>query len=172
MDQGMIERERAGGTQPGASRLDLQVSGMSCAACVRRVERAAAAVSGVQDVAVNLATERAAITHEAGFRPADLAQALQAAGYPVAEATVDLAVSGMSCASCSGRVERALLRVPGVLSAEVNLASERARVRVAAGTASAGELAAAVRAARYSATVPEPAGETASARPDQAVLDG
>jgi len=172
MDQGMIERERAGGTQPGASRLDVQVSGMSCAACVRRVERAAAAVPGVQDVAVNLATERAAITHGAGFRLPDLTQALQAAGYPIAEATVDLAVSGMSCASCSGRVERALLRVPGVLSAEVNLASERARVRVAAGTADPGELAAAVRAAGYSASVPEPAGKASSAWPERAVRDG
>jgi Cu+-exporting ATPase len=158
MDQGIIERERAGASG-GASRLDVQVSGMSCAACVRRVERAAAAVPGVQDVAVNLATERAAVTAGAGFRFPDLAQALQAAGYPVAEATVDLAVSGMSCASCSGRVERALLGVPGVLSAEVNLASERARVRVAAGTVGAGELAAAVRAAGYEAAVPTAAAE-------------
>lgn len=141
---------------------------MSCAACVRRVERAAAAVPGVQNVAVNLATERAAVTPGADFRLPDLMQALQGAGYPVAEATVDLAVSGMSCASCSGRVERALQGVPGVLSAEVNLASERARVRVAAGTAGAGDLAAAVRAAGYKASVPAPAGVAAKERPCEA----
>ena len=164
MDGGVVEQERAG-TQGAAPRLDLRVSGMSCAACVRRVERAAAAVPGVQDVSVNLATERAAITPGVGFRLPDLAQALQRAGYPVAEAVVDLAVSGMSCASCSGRVERALRGVPGVLSAEVNLASERARVRVAAGAAGAGELAAAVRAAGYEASVPAPAGVAAKERP-------
>ncbi len=164
MDGGTIEREQAG-AQGAAPRLNLRISGMSCAACVRRVERAAAAVPGVQNVAVNLATERAAVTPGAGFRLPDLAQALQSAGYPVAEATVDLAVSDMSCASCSGRVERALRGVPGVLSAEVNLASERARVRVAAGTSGAGELAAAVRAAGYEASVPAPAGAAAKERP-------
>jgi len=164
MDGGIIEREQAG-AQDAAPRLNLQISGMSCAACVRRVERAVAAVPGVQDVAVNLATERAAITPGAGFRLPALAQALQTAGYSMAEATVDLAVSGMSCASCSGRVERALRNVPGVLSAEVNLASERARVRVAEGAASAGELAAAVRAAGYEASVPAPAGVAAEERP-------
>ncbi len=155
MDQG-IRQERAGASG-GAARLDVQVSGMSCAACVRRVERAVAAVPGVQDVAVNLATERAAITPGAGFRLSDLAQALQAAGYAMVETTVDLAVSGLSCASCVRRVERALGGVPGVLSAEVNLASKRARVRVAAGTAGVGELAAVVRAAGYEAAVPAPA---------------
>jgi len=67
---------------------------------------------------------------------------------------VDVAIIGMSCASCVGRVERALLRVPGVLSAEVNLATERARVRVAAGTAGPGELAAAVEAAGYGVALP------------------
>ncbi len=164
MDGGIIERERAG-AQEAAPRLNLRISGMSCAACVRRVERAAAAVPGVQEVAVNLATERAAVTPGADFRLPDLAQALQTAGYPVAEATVDLTVSGMSCASCSGRVERALRGVPGVLSAEVNLASERARVRVAEGAASAGGLAAAVRAAGYEASVPAPSGVAAEHRP-------
>ena len=163
MDQGVVEREAARALTD-APRLDVLVSGMNCAGCVRRVERAAAAVPGVRDVAVNLATERASITSGAGFRLSDLTQALGAAGYPVAEQTIDLAVSGMSCASCSGRVERALLGVPGVISAEVNLASERARVQVATGAASAGELIAAVYAAGYSATVPTPAGETATVR--------
>ena len=157
MDGGLVEQERAG-AQEAVPRLNLRVSGMSCAACVRRVERTAAAVPGAGDVTVNLATERAAVTPGIGFRLPDLTQALQKAGYPVAEATVDLLVSGMSCASCSGRVERALRGVPGVLSAEVNLASERVRVRVAEGTAGAGELAAAVRAAGYEASVPAPAG--------------
>ncbi len=162
MDQGIIEREPASGQVP---RLSLRISGMNCAACVRRVERAAAAVPGSQDVAVNLATERATITPGVGFRLPDLAEALGTAGYPVMEETLDLAVAGMSCASCSGRVERALLAVPGVLAAEVNLASERARVRVAAGTVGFGELSAAVRAAGYQVATPAVASEGAKHAP-------
>jgi len=156
MDQGILDRNAAGaeGNKAGAGRLDLRVSGMSCAACVRRVERVAAAVPGVEAAAVNLATERATVTAGPGLRLPDLAGALTKAGYPVVDETVDLAVTGMSCASCVGRVERALMRVPGVLAAEVNLGTERARVRVAAGTASPGELLAAVQAAGYGAALP------------------
>ncbi len=171
MDQGIVEREAAS-AQTKAPRLDVLVSGMSCAGCVRRVERAAAAVPGVHDVAVNLTTERASVTLGDGFRLSDLTQALDAAGYPVAEGTIDLAVSDMSCASCSGRVERALVGVPGVISVGVNLASERARVHVATGTAGAGELIAAVRAAGYGATVPVLAGEVAATQSGWADRDG
>ena len=156
MDQGLLDRDVAGpigGGGQDAGRLDLRVTGMSCAACVRRVERAAA-VPGVAAVAVNLATERAAVTAGPGLRLPDLTGVLAKAGYPVVEDTVDLAITGMSCASCVGRVERALLRVPGVLAAEVNLATERVRVRIAAGTASPGELVAAVEAAGYGAALP------------------
>ena len=169
MDQGIIGREPAQ-AHGQAPRLDLLISGMSCGACVRRVERAAAAVPAVHDAGANLATERVSITPGAGFRLASLTEALRTAGYPVLEQSVDLAVSGMSCASCSGRVERALLGVPGVVSAEVNLASERARVQVAAGTAGAGELAAAVRAAGYEAALPTEAGE--APRPARTGRDG
>jgi len=169
MDQGIIGREPAQ-AHGQAPRLDLLISGMSCGACVRRVERAAAAVPAVHDAGANLATERVSITPGVGFRLVSLTEALKAAGYPVLEQSVNLAVSGMSCASCSGRVERALLGVPGVISAEVNLASERARVQVAAGTAGAGELAAAVRAAGYEATLPTEAGE--APRPARTSRDG
>ena len=68
---------------------------------------------------------------------------------------LDLGVSGMSCASCVRRVERALLRVPGVIAAEVNLATERARVRVVEGMAGPGDLVAAVTAAGYGAALPD-----------------
>ena len=156
MDQGILQRD---GTElkvgkSGASRLDLHVTGMSCASCIRRVERAASAVPGVEAVAVNLATERATLTAGPDLRLPDLAAALDRAGYPVAEDVFDLPITGMSCASCVRRVERALARVPGVLAAEVNLGTERARVRVAAGTAGPGELAAAVEAAGYGAVLP------------------
>ncbi len=161
MDGGTIDRDGAApSTARGdARRLDLRVSGMSCASCVRRVERAASAVPGVKQASVNLAAERASLTVTDALHLADLTAALAAAGYPVLEESIDLAVSGMSCASCSGRVERALLAVPGVISAEVNLATERARVRIAAGAAGPGELSAALASAGYAAALPAAAAE-------------
>ena len=141
MDGSILQRDGAGlgsgagnDDRDGVARLDLHVTGMSCAACVRRVERAAAAVPGVADVAVNLATERATVTPEPGLRLPDLAAALATAGYPVAEDTVDLAITGMSCASCVSRLEKALRSVPGVADAAVNLATNRAALRLGAGT--------------------------------------
>jgi len=107
------------------------VLGMTCASCVRRVETAVRSVPGVRDASVNLATERVRVGVDAGADAGAVTAAVARAGYAVEEAAVDLAVEGMSCASCVGRVERALARVPGVLGAEVNLAAETARVRVA-----------------------------------------
>ena len=163
LDGNALQRGQAA-VMPGAARWDLRLAGLSCAACVRRAERAAAAVPGVQAVAVNLATEQAAVTADPGAALADVAQALAGAGYPVVEGSFDLAIQGMSCASCSGRVERALLRVPGVLAATVNLATQQARVRVADGMASAGDLAAAVRSAGYDVPAPATGGQAVAAR--------
>ena len=174
MDQGVLERGQQGSAAP-AAKLSVGVSGMSCAACVRRVERAVAAVPGVAAVSVNLATERASITPDADFETPRLIDALAAAGYPAATETLDLAITGMTCASCVGRVERGLLAVPGVRSAEINLATERARVQVLAGAAGLGELAAAVRRAGYEAAAVETGGApdgTATTRDRSARRDG
>jgi heavy metal translocating P-type ATPase len=133
--------------------LRFPVEGMSCAACVGRVERALKAVPGVGSAAVNLATGRAEVT---GTAPAGaVIGAVRAAGYAVPEHRADLRVTGMTCASCVGRVERALTAVPGVTGAAVNLATGLARVD---GVADSAALVAAVAAAGYAA---EPIGATA-----------
>ncbi|EFH11817.1 heavy metal-associated domain protein, partial [Pseudoroseomonas cervicalis ATCC 49957] len=111
--------------------MSLPVTGMSCANCAGRVERALARVPGVTAARVNLASERAEVEGDAP--PQALAKALEKAGYGVDTTVLELGIGGMTCASCAGRVERALARVPGVLEASVNLASERARLRVLAG---------------------------------------
>lgn len=130
----------------------LPVEGMTCASCVSRVERALRKVPGVLDATVNLANETATVRGDA-LSAAALAAAVDAAGYAVPRATVDLAVEGMTCASCSGRVERALERVPGVLDATVNLATETARVTVlGAGPELEARLLQAVAEAGYTAT--------------------
>ena len=116
------------GQTAGGQTLVLPIEGMSCASCVRRVEMGLAKVPGVAQVAVNLATEKATVTLAEPVSPDQLVQAVQKLGYEVPQSTVVLQVDDMSCASCVGRVERALKAVPGVASASVNLATERATV--------------------------------------------
>jgi copper ion binding protein len=94
--------------------VSLPIEGMTCASCVGRVERALRSVAGVLDASVNLATERAEVRLAKLVSRTELIRAVAAAGYTVSAATVDLAIEGMTCASCVGRVERALRAVPGV----------------------------------------------------------
>lgn len=110
-----------------APSLTLPVTGMTCASCVKRVERLLAQVPGVNAVSVNLATEQADLA--GAPRLEDLAEALHKGGYGLRERQWQLKISGMSCASCVGRIETALRRLPGVLEASVNLATETAAVR-------------------------------------------
>lgn len=128
--------------------LSLQIEGMTCASCVVRVERALAAVPGVTSASVNLATERAEVLSAAPLDRAALIAAVDRVGYNVSAQTIDIAIEGMTCASCIARVERALTAVPGVASASVNLATERATVT---GTADAALLQKAVEGAGYAA---------------------
>ena len=115
-----------------ASSLRVPIEGMTCASCVGRVERALARLPGVTAAQVNLATEVAEIQGGAPLDLSAIRQAVEDAGYRIGTRTVDLAIEGMTCASCVGRVERALKRVPGVIDATVNLATERAAVTAAA----------------------------------------
>ena len=107
----------------------LQVSGMICATCVRRVEKTLKAIPGVREASVNLATEEASVSAESSVTAESLAAAVRKAGYDVVTTETALQVEGMTCASCVSRVEKALLKVPGVSIASVNLATERATVQ-------------------------------------------
>jgi Cu+-exporting ATPase len=130
--------------------IDLQIGGMTCASCVMRVEKALKKVAGVQEATVNLATEQAQVQAHATVTADALAAAVRQAGYEVASTDFTLQVDGMTCASCVGRVETALLKVPGVMGASVNLATERASVQ-ALSTVSVSDLEAAVDRAGYKA---------------------
>ncbi|MBV7518232.1 heavy metal translocating P-type ATPase [Ensifer sp. ENS12] len=129
----------------------IPVEGMTCASCVSRVERAIRAVPGVTEASVNLATERADVRFDASTKSADIVKAIENAGYGAAEDTIELTIEGMTCASCVARIEKALKTVPGVTEANVNLATERASVRVTKGIATAAALEDAVRLAGYAA---------------------
>ena len=147
--------------------LVVPVEGMTCASCVGRVERAIRQVTGVADVSVNLATERAEVSFENGRgEAAAVADAIFKAGYMPGKRTVELNVTGMTCASCVGRVEKALLKVPGVVKASVNLASETATVETV--SASPEALVKAVEKAGYSASLREASSATTAADEEEA----
>lgn len=116
------------------STVTLKVGGMSCASCVSRVEKTLLKQPGVRSAEVNLAAETARVDLE---RPVDLApaaEALSKAGYPVDVQERQIGLEGMTCASCVRRAEQALRGVTGVIRAEVNLASEQARLTMLPGT--------------------------------------
>ncbi|WP_081065866.1 heavy metal translocating P-type ATPase [Burkholderia diffusa] len=144
---------------PAAS-IELDIDGMTCASCVSRVEKALAKVPGVTRASVNLATERATIDAAPDVSASQLADAVRQAGYgatpvtapPAASRDLEFDIEGMTCASCVGRVEKALAAVPGVAHASVNLATERASVH-GTGALDAAMLIAAVATAGYRASL-------------------
>nr|WP_186124303.1 heavy metal translocating P-type ATPase [Burkholderia gladioli] len=163
--------EQAPAPTAAAAPIELDIAGMTCASCSNRVEKALAQVPGVSRASVNLATERASVSADASVSAAQLIAAVEKAGYratplsagasdierapaPAAPARqpIELEIGGMTCASCSGRVEKALAQVPGVSRASVNLATERASVSAEAAV-SVAQLVAAVEKAGYRATL-------------------
>ena len=147
--------------------LSLAIEGMTCATCVGRVERAIAGAPGVARVSVNLATERANVEFADGrYDVGAVADAVLSAGYTPVTQTTELTITGMTCGSCVGRVEKALLKVPGVRSASVNLATETARIE-AVGNVPAYVLVDAVESAGYTASA-----RTGSAEAERDAEDG
>ena len=112
----------------------LHISGMHCASCVGKVEAALANVDGIDQVAVNLAAETARISLDAPATLTDAEKALSQAGYPARTQEAQLQLEGLTCAGCVRRAEQALQAVEGVLSAQVNLASQQARITLLDGT--------------------------------------
>ncbi len=178
--------------------VSLPITGMTCASCVRRVEKALAKVEGVATADVNLATERAKVRYDPSVVRLDqLKTAVERAGYGVRElpasatpstavaasntaptpataGEVTLPIEGMTCASCVRRVERALTKVPGVSVASVNLATEKASVAYDPALVDVDQLGAAVAKAGYKVgaqpvpSSPQPAPAPARSRTEAA----
>lgn len=129
----------------------LPIEGMTCASCVGRVEKALKKVEGVENAEVNLATEKAMISSSQPLDLIAVTKAVERAGYKIlASQPIELSIEGMTCASCVGRVEKALKKVEGVQQANVNLATERAWVQGNAQVQSS-DLIQAVKKAGYTA---------------------
>ncbi|KAB7627486.1 heavy metal translocating P-type ATPase [Alkalilimnicola sp. S0819] len=137
--------------------LVLGIDGMSCASCVRRVERALEQAKGVEQASVNLAGNRADLRLARGAMLEPVLGAVRDAGYEPRIAEAVFQVEGMSCASCVGRIEKALLTRPGVVRASVNLALGKVTVGYLSDALSPGRLRDAIREAGYESHAEEAA---------------
>jgi P-type Cu+ transporter len=131
--------------------LTLPVTGMTCANCAATVERTLKKTGGVAEASVNYASERATVRFDpAAVRESGLVERIAGAGYGVPTQRIEIPVTGMTCANCAATIERTLqMRVPGVVSAAVNFATEKAVVEVVAGAVGWKELASAIEDAGY-----------------------
>lgn len=132
----------------------LSITGMTCAACATRIEKNIAKVPGVQKANVNLATEKASVIYDPAVASVnDVIAKIKKTGYGVQEEKVQLDIIGMTCASCSTRVEKGLKKVEGVTSAAVNLATEKAIIEYIPGNTNIEQIMAAVKKVGYDARV-------------------
>jgi len=130
--------------------LDLPITGMTCANCARTVERTLSKTPGISEATVNFATERAHVAFDPSQIKVDtMLERINKAGYGVAQATIELPITGMTCASCVRNVERAVSKAPGVLNVNVNLATEKASVTYLPGSVRRSDLVKAVEGAGY-----------------------
>src|SRR6266545_3717486 len=179
-------------TDANTQEITFPVTGMTCASCVRPIEKALGRVGGVEQANVNLATEKATVVYDpAVATPAQMQAAVENAGYGVREfprkttapapshttsvggGDITLPIQGMTCASCVRRIEKALNKVEGVHEASVNLATEKAHVVFDPGQTGVDQMRAAVEKAGYKvadvsqpSASPVPAVETAASAED------
>ncbi len=129
----------------------LPVTGMTCASCVATIEKGLSKMSGVSQANVNLASEKASVEYDPSkVDTKALMDTISDVGYGVVLEKTIFSVGGMTCASCVANIENALAKVPGVISANVNLASEKATVEYLSGEAGMADFKRAVEGAGYS----------------------
>ena len=150
MDTNVLQSARKGFDMT-ARTLTLDVTRLSCAGCARRAEKALSDVPGVTEASVNFATRAATVQYDAPADVPALGAALGRAGYPARREDRVIEVEGMTCASCVGRIERALVALSGVERADANLATQSVTVRLIAGAVETAQLEAALGAAGYTA---------------------
>jgi Cu+-exporting ATPase len=140
-------------------KVNIPVTGMTCANCAISIERAVKKLTGVKQASVNFASEQASVSFDPDeVQLPKLVEKIKDAGYGVAQTSVEIPITGMTCANCAMTIERTLKKkVPGVVDASVNFASERARVDYIPSVASVDDLIAAIKGAGYGAIRPDEA---------------
>ncbi|MEO2205859.1 heavy metal translocating P-type ATPase [Paenibacillus pabuli] len=155
----------ATGLQPDGAQTTLQITGMTCAACSTRIEKGLSRMEGVQQASVNLAIEQASVTYDPKTVNVNaLRDKVEALGYGTVTESIDLDITGMTCAACSTRIEKGLSRLPGVSRANVNLALETGHVEFAAGALKPSDITAKIKQLGYGAELQQTQEETSSVR--------
>ncbi|HET7616009.1 MAG TPA: copper ion binding protein, partial [Bacillales bacterium] len=144
----------------GQKELSLEVTGMTCASCSTRIENKLNAMDGVR-ANVNLAMERAKVKYDEGsVHPDDIIGKIEKLGYGVPDEKVELDIRGMTCASCSGRIEKGLNRMRGIGKANINLATESGIVEYSPGVVTLDEILSKVKSLGYEGVVKQDRDET------------
>lgn len=170
MDKPATDNTATGSALPpveGASGLitTFQITGMTCAACSSRIEKGLSRMEGVNQANVNLAIEQATVRYDPKvININQLRDKVEALGYGTVTESVDLDITGMTCAACSARIEKGLSRLPGVSRANVNLALETGHIEYTAGVLKASDITAKIRQLGYGAELQQTGEETSSAR--------
>ena len=154
--------ETTGRSQNAVTR-QLPVTGMTCANCAANIERSVKKLSGIESADVNFGAEQLSVSYDPGkLGVEDIVGQVQKAGYGVATSRAELPVTGMTCTNCAANIERALnKKTPGVVSASVNFAAEKASVEYIASVVDLDGIVAAIRKAGYDAVIPEGGTESA-----------
>ncbi|MFC4324251.1 heavy metal translocating P-type ATPase [Litchfieldia salsa] len=136
--------------------ISLQVTGMTCASCVNRIEKNISKLHGILEVNVNLANEKVNIQYNSNETSLDeISNAIEKSGYGIQTETVTMPITGMTCAACVNRVEKGLNKVEGVIKANVNLANEKAKIEYLPDVTKTDQLIKAVEKAGYEAKLEE-----------------
>ncbi|HVJ47705.1 heavy metal translocating P-type ATPase [Desulfitobacterium sp.] len=133
--------------------VSLPVQGMTCAACVAKVEKTLKSITGVQKVNVNLMSGKVSVSYmpdKAGVP--QMVKAIQDVGYVVPEEEVLLTVRGMSCAACVAKIEKGVKGLPGVTSVVVNLPAESTKVKFYPGAVDKSRIKKEIKALGYEAS--------------------
>lgn len=161
-----------GSADPGSQRdtmteqtITLPVTGMTCVNCAKNVERGIKKLPGIENVNVNFASEQASVSFDPKeLKVKDIVGRVEKSGFGIATATTELPVTGMTCVNCAANIERALNRkVPGVVNASANFASERAVVDYIPAVSTLEDIVSTIRKAGYDAVLPDDAIDEADA---------
>ncbi|WP_243356381.1 heavy metal translocating P-type ATPase [Bacillus litorisediminis] len=145
--------------------LNLQVTGMTCAACANRIEKGLNKLEGVEEANVNLALEKATIKYNPEVATVEVFEKkIQDLGYGVAKEKVEFDLIGMTCAACATRIEKGLGKLEGVQSATVNLALESGTVEYNPSQVSVQDMIEKVKSIGYEAKLKRDKSETADYR--------
>ena len=110
-------------------KIELNISGMTCAMCAVTIEKSLLNLDGVIDAQVNLGNESVAVEYDfLKIKYTDLDKVIRDAGYQIINEKVVLKIGGMTCASCVKTIENSLLRLDGTVEVNIDLAGEKALV--------------------------------------------